>query len=129
MKIFNLILTVIFLVFAYLQLNDTPGDVLFWFLIYTYTAIICAFAAFNKYNMWVIILGILVLVYQIFRMFPAFSQWIAEGCPSIVQKMQASSPFVELVREFLGLCICMAVLIFQYVRYARLRKIREDIQS
>jgi hypothetical protein len=79
--------------------------------------------------MWVIILGIIVLVYQIFRMFPAFSQWIAEGCPSIVQKMQASSPFVELVREFLGLCICMSVLIFQYVRYARLRKIKEDVQS
>ncbi len=125
MKIFNLSLTVIFFIFALLQLNDTPGDILFWFLIYSYTGFICAFAAFNKYNMWAIILEVGVLVYQIFRMFPAFSQWISEGCPSIVEKMQASTPFVELVREFLGLCICMAVMIFQYVRYSRLRKIRE----
>ncbi len=125
MKIFNLGLTVIFFIFALLQLNDTPGDILFWFLIYSYTGFICAFAAFDKYNMWAIILEVGVLVYQIFRMFPAFSQWISEGCPSIVEKMQASTPFVELVREFLGLCICMAVMIFQYVRYSRLRKIRE----
>ena len=125
MKIFNLTLTVIFFIFALLQLNDTPGDILFWFLIYSYTGLVCAFAAFNRYNMWAILLGFLVLVYQIFRMFPAFSQWISAGCPSIVEKMQASNPFVELVREFLGLCICMAVLIFQYVRYTRLKKAAE----
>jgi Transmembrane family 220, helix len=122
MKIFNLILALIFFIFAYLQLNDTPGDILFWFLIYGYTGLICAFAAWNRYNMWSIILGILVLIYQIFRMFPAFSQWISAGCPSIVEEMKASNPFVELVREFLGLCICMTVLIYQYLRYTKLKK-------
>jgi hypothetical protein len=125
MKILNLVLTVIFFIFALLQLNDTPGDILFWFLIYAYTGFICAFAAFDKYNMWMILLEVLVLVYQIFRMFPAFSQWISEGCPSIVEKMQASTPFVELVREFLGLCICMSVMIFQYIRYTRWKKLKE----
>lgn len=127
MKIFNLVLTVIFFIFAFLQLNDTPGDILFWFLIYSYTAIICAFAAFDKYNMWAIILGVLVLLYQIFRMFPAFSQWITSGMPSIVGEMKATTPFVELVREFLGLCICLAVLIFQYIRYARRKKVKEEL--
>jgi len=125
MKIFNLVLAFIFFSFAYLQLNDTPGDVLFWFLIYCYTGLVCVFAAWNKYNMWFIILGIVVLIYQIFRMFPAFSQWIAAGCPSIVGEMKATSPFVEVVREFLGLCICMSALIYHYVRYARLRKAKE----
>jgi hypothetical protein len=127
MKIFNLVLAVIFFLFAYLQLNDTPGDILFWFLIYSYTGIICAFAAFDKYNMWAIILEVLVLLYQVFRMFPAFSQWIAEGMPSIVGEMKATSPFVELVREFLGLCICIGVMIFQYMRYVRNKKMKEEI--
>ncbi|MEO6131314.1 MAG: transmembrane 220 family protein [Saprospiraceae bacterium] len=126
MKIFNLVLAVIFFVFAYLQLNDTPGDILFWVLIYSFTGLVCAFAAWNRYNMWAIILGILVLLYQVFRMFPAFSQWISAGSPNIVEEMKASTPFVELVREFLGLCICMAVLIYQYMRYTRLKKMAED---
>jgi len=125
MKIFNLILALLFFTFAYLQLNDTPGDVLFWFLIYSYTAVICAFAAWNKYNMWTIILGIVVLLYQMFRMFPAFSQWISAGTPSIVGEMKASSPFIELVREFLGLVVCMTVLIYQYFRFSKLRKHKE----
>ncbi|HZV69234.1 MAG TPA: transmembrane 220 family protein [Saprospiraceae bacterium] len=126
MKIFNLILALLFFTFAYLQLNDAPGDVMFWFLIYSYTGVICAFAAWNKYNMWTIILGIVVLLYQMFRMFPAFSQWISAGTPSIVGEMKASSPFIELVREFLGLVVCMVVLVYQYIRYTKLKKAREE---
>jgi hypothetical protein len=57
MKVFNLILAVIFLAFALLQLNDTPGDVLFWFLLYALVSGISAFGAFGKYNMWIIVLG------------------------------------------------------------------------
>ena len=126
MKIFNLILAVLFLSFSLLQFNDDPDDVWFWVLIYGAVAAISAFAAFNKYNMWVIVIGILVVVYQMFRMFPAVSSWISSGTPSIVGEMKASSPHVELVREFFGLVICMAALIYHYIRYTRLRKLQKD---
>jgi hypothetical protein len=58
MKIFNIILALIFFSFAAVQLNDTPGDVLFWFLIYSLVGLVSAFGAFGKYNMWIIIIGL-----------------------------------------------------------------------
>ena len=122
MKIFNLVLALLFFAFAAVQLNDTPGDVLFWVLIYSLVAAISAFGAFSKYNMWVIMLGIAAVVYEMFRKFPAFAQWCSDGMPSIVEEMKASSPYVELVREFLGLALCLAVLVFHYVRYTRIKK-------
>jgi hypothetical protein len=126
MKIFNLILAVCFLVFAALQLNDDPNDVWFWVIIYSLVAGISAFAAFGRYNMWVIMLGLAAVIYELFRKFPAFAQWISDGMPSIVEKMEASSPYVELVREFLGLVICLVVLIYHYVRYTKWRRLQQD---
>lgn len=122
MKVFNLILAALFFLFAAVQLNDSPGDILFWFLIYAYVGVISAFAAFNRYNMWVIVLGIGAVVFQMFRMFPAFSLWLNSGAPSIIGAMHPSSPHIELVREFLGLVVCLIVLCYHYVRYARMRK-------
>lgn len=122
MKIFNLILAFLFIVFAFLQFNDDPSDIWFWVLAYAGIGIISAFAAFNRYNMWVIVIGIAIVVYQMFRMFPAFSSWISAGTPSITGEMKAISPHVELVREFLGLVLCLIVLVFHYIRYTKLRK-------
>jgi len=129
MKILNLVLAVLFLLFASLQFNDNPDDIWFWVFIYATVGIISAFAAFGKYNMWVIILTIGVVVYQMFRMFPAFFQWITMGMPSITGEMKAISPHVELVREFFGLVVCLLVLIFHYVRYAGIRKALKEEMS
>ena len=126
MKIINLILAVCFLAFAALQFNDDPDDVWFWVLIYGLVAGISAFAAFGRYNMWVIVIGIAAVVFELFRKFPAFAQWISQGMPSIVEKMEASSPYVELVREFLGLLISLAALIYHYVRYTKWRSLQKD---
>lgn len=125
MKIFNLFLAVLFFLFAAVQLNDTPGDILFWFMIYALIAFISAFAAFNKYNMWAILLGLAVVVFELFRKFPTFATWIGEGMPSIIAEMKATTPYVELAREYLGLVICLAVLIFHYVRFSRIRRQEE----
>ena len=126
MKIFNLILATLFFLFAVLQLNDSPGDILFWVLIYLLVSGISAFAAFNRYNMWVIVLGIGVVVYQLFRMFPAFASWLNSGMPSIYGSMKPSSPHIELVREFFGLFVCLVVLIYHYVRYTKIKKLMKD---
>ena len=122
MKIFNLILAVLFLGFALLQLNDSPGDILFWVLMYLLVSVISGFAAFNRYNMWVIVAGILVVVYQVFKMFPAFVLWVNSGMPSVYGEMKASTPHIELVREFMGLIICLIVLVYHFIRYRRIRK-------
>lgn len=126
MKIFNLILAGLFLIFAALQLNDDPGDILFWVAMYLLIAGISAFAAFQKYNMWVIMAGIAVTVYEMFCGFPAIAMWIDKGMPSIVGEMKASSPHIEKVREMLGLFICFVVLIFQYMQYTAWRKKWKD---
>ncbi len=130
MKIFNLILALIFFAFAAVQFNDTPGDILFWVLLYTLVATVSAFGAFNKYNMWILMLGIAAAVYEMFRKFPAFAQWCSDGMPSIVEEMKASSPYVELVREFFGLVLCLAVLIFHYIRYTAVKgRLKETDQQ
>ena len=122
MKFFNLFLALLFFIFAGLQFNDNPEDILFWVLIYAAIGVLLAFAAFNKYNMWVILACTAAVVYQLFRLFPAFSSWISAGTPSITGEMKAISPHVELVREFLGLLICLLALVYLYVRYSRTRK-------
>jgi len=121
MKIFNLFLAVLFFLFAAVQLNDTPGDILFWFIIYALVGVISAFAAFNNYSMWAILLGLAAVVFELFRKFPTFAAWIGEGMPSIVAEMKATTPYVEFAREYLGLLLCLAVFIFHYVRFSKLR--------
>ena len=86
MKIFNIILAILFLLFAAVQFNDSPGDILFWVIVYAGVGIISAFAAFNRYNMWAILLGLAVVVFEMFRKFPTFALWVSDGMPSIVDE-------------------------------------------
>ena len=123
MKIFNLLLTALFLVSAGLQLND-PDPVL-WTVLYLAIAVICGLAAFQRYNRWVILIVMAVCVYELSTLMPAFIEWIREGMPSITEAMKATSPHVELVREFLGVAISVVVLIFQYVR-CRIQALRNS---
>lgn len=121
MKIFNLILAVVFLLFAVVQLNDPDWE--FWSALYLSVALICGFAAFGRSNRWIILLVMAVCVYELSTLITPFLQWMKDGTPSIAESMKASTPYVELVREFLGVAIAFAALIFQYtrVRYQVLR--------
>ena len=114
MKILNLILALLFILFAYFQLNDP--DPWLWITIYLVVAGICAFAAFGKSNRWVIIIGIAGLTIYWAMLLPDFIAWLGEGMPTITGSMKAASPHIELVREFLGLLILMGVLGWQYWR-------------
>ncbi|HZV44627.1 MAG TPA: transmembrane 220 family protein [Saprospiraceae bacterium] len=131
MKIFNLVLALIFFSFAALQLNDTPGDVLFWVLIYCTVGLVSAFGAFDKYNMWIIILGIGAALYRLFRDLPEFLMWITSGTPNIVEEMKAATPYIETAREFFGLILCIIALVYHYVRYTRMknRKLAAESQQ
>ncbi len=121
MKIFNIILATIFFIFAALQLNDTPGDVLFWFLIYSLVGLVSVFGAFRRYNMWIIFLGVGAALYRLFRDLPEFLLWVNSGAPSIVQEMKATTVYIETAREFFGLILCIIALVYHYVRFTRIR--------
>jgi hypothetical protein len=119
MKTINIILAILFAICAILQFNDP--DPVFWIALYALVAAISAFAAANKYSRWVILLGMAVCIYELILLFPAFSSWMEDGMPAIAESMKAESPYIELVREFLGTALCMIALLFHYYQYARIR--------
>lgn len=114
MKILNLVLTALFALFAYFQLNDV--DPWGWTSLYGAVAIVSGFAAFDKYNRYVILGLIAICVIWFLYLIPEFVNWINMGMPTITGKMKATEPHIEYTREFLGLFICIGALLFHYRR-------------
>jgi hypothetical protein len=114
MKIINLALAALFLLFAAAQLNDP--DPLGWTVLYAFVSGVCAFAAFGKSNKHVLWVGIGVCVVWMILLLPEFIRWINMGMPGIVGQMKAEAPHIEFTREFLGLGICAAALAWQLRR-------------
>lgn len=114
MKIFNFILGILFLLFAYFQINDP--DPWLWVLMYAFVAVICFLAGFGRYSKLVTIGGIIVTVIWTASLLPEFISWIQMGAPTITESMKAEAPHIEFTREFLGLFLCMIVLSFQLLQ-------------
>ncbi|HQU57534.1 MAG: transmembrane 220 family protein [Phaeodactylibacter sp.] len=104
MKIFNLFLTLLFALFAIVQLNDP--DPWGWTAMYSFVAIVSGFAAFGRYHQYLIYLGIGVVLIWMATLLPDFINWIKIGMPTITGSMKAETKYVELTREFLGLLLC-----------------------
>ena len=111
MKFFNLLLFLLFGYFSAVQYNDP--DSWLWIILYGGVAISALLAFFNrtvKPLIYVLTLGIL---FGIVLLFPSFYKWLSSGMESISGTMQTDKPYIEEVREFLGLCISLiAVIIF-----------------
>ena len=122
MRILNFILALMFLAFAFVQINDP--DPMVWILIYGAMAVLFIMAIFQYYPRKVMI-GILALylAYGVFTLIyhPGFLEWIKSDNKSDifdeVAKMQ--NLYIEESREFLGLFICIAALIFLIIRSSR----------
>jgi len=108
MKIVNIILTLLFILFAYFQYNDP--DPWLWIAVYLYIALISGLAAAKIYNTWLIRLGLFGCIIGLGILLPDFFDWLNSGAESITQSMKAEKPHIELTREFLGLVICALVL-------------------
>ena len=117
MKILNIVLVIIFVLFAAVQYNDP--DPYIWIPIYLFPAAVCFYAAKGKYNKTYILIGLIPITLFMLAYIPDFIDWIKMGEPSIVETMKAEKPYVELTREFGGLVICVVVLVFQYFRARR----------
>lgn len=112
MKVTNIILGVLFIIFAILQLNDP--DPILWVLLYGLVALISLMAAFGKFSKVLISGGILACVIWMLALVPEVVDWIQKGMPNIAGEMKAKSPHIEFTREFLGLLIAGLALLFQY---------------
>jgi Transmembrane family 220, helix len=114
MKIFNIVFTILFILFAAVQYNDPDPQV--WVPIYLFVAATCAYSAMGKYNKTLILIGLIPLTVYMISYIPAFVDWVKMGMPTVFDKMKTENPYIEMTREFGGLVICVAVLGFQYFK-------------
>lgn len=116
MKITNLVLAALFLLFAFVQINDP--DPLLWIVIYGAMAAVCVMAAFRYYIkplLWILLAGFIVYMVVLI---PGMQQWLAQPDKSVLfdEGMKMQNLYIEESREFLGLLICLIVLVVQIVR-------------
>jgi hypothetical protein len=125
MKIANLVLAAMFVVFAFLQVNDP--DPVVWILIYGVMAVVCVLAAFRRH--YIIVYVVLIVIYMAYAhsSWPSILRWLRSDDKAMlfdnVAKMQ--NLYIEESREFLGLMICVVVLIINAL-LARARR-REEV--
>jgi hypothetical protein len=124
MKVFNLFLAVLFLLFAFIQINDP--DPVIWILIYGAMAVICVMAAFGYYYSRILAVILIIYVAYSLTFLSGILEWLKQDDKSIlfdnIAKMQ--HPYIEESREFLGLFISIIVLIMYLVR-AKLARRRD----
>ncbi len=121
MRVLNFMLALMFLFFAFLQVND-PDPVL-WILIYGAMSVVCVMAMFEFYKRnLLVILAVLYSVYCYF-LWPGVSEWLQQEDKSALfdDVMKMEHLYIEESREFLGLIICLVVLVFYTVRSFRVR--------
>ena len=114
MKIGHLICAIVFALFAIVQWNDP--DSLLWIIMYALVAVVAFLAWRNQYYFFINLIFTLVLLVATVFYVPDVISWFQDGMPSITDSMKASSPYIELVREFFGLMISLVAMSFYLVR-------------
>lgn len=109
----NIILFVIFALFAVVQLNDP--DPIHWFLLYGLVAAVSLTANYIKIPKGIIwILFTAFMVYAAFH-FNYFVDWLRiDSKEEIFGEMVYEKPYLEGTREFLGLIMAALGLLFQF---------------
>ncbi|MEN0003853.1 MAG: transmembrane 220 family protein [Bacteroidota bacterium] len=113
-KISNGLIALLFLLFAYFQLND--HDSLRWILLYGYVALVAILAVLGKPFRGVALGGAIMGTIWLAFLVPNLVDWLSLGMPSITESMKADSPYVELTREFFGVLISVLALWGYFVR-------------
>ncbi len=121
MKIVNSILALLFVLFAYFQWNDP--DPYLWMVIYIISACMLLYKSFIKMNQTIWTLWELFLLVFILSYVKDIFQWITDGFPSITDSMKAASPYIENIRESLGLILILIVFAINHVIYCRKPKL------
>jgi len=110
-KLINWIISVIFLLFAFVQLNDPDPYV--WVAIYGLIAILFAISNFRHIPKIIIQVFIIGLVFFALYHVGYFYDWLLSNDKSeLFGDMIYDKPYVEGTREFMGLIIAVGALIF-----------------
>ena len=111
-KIKNLILFILFVIFAVLQLNDPDGKL--WFSIYFIVSLICLYNTFKPVPKSILILSIIALMsYSVFH-FSLFINYLnTENKEEIFGEMVYDKPYLEGTREFIGLLLAALGIMYQ----------------
>lgn len=117
MKTTNFILAALFALFAYFQLNDP--DPFQWVAVYGCVALLCLLAGLGRHPRPALLLVASVVAVWMAILVPGFVEWIRMGMPSITTEMRTDRPHIEVVREFLGLALAMAALVFLWIQSRR----------
>lgn len=114
MKIVKIFFAVLFLLFVVVQFNDP--DPLLWIIVYGAMVFVSVLSVKERYPlklMTVMAGGFLIMT---ILYFDGFYEWLNSADRSLLfddlAKMQFE--YIEEAREFLGLLICLAVLIFYF---------------
>lgn len=113
MKWIHLIVSILFLSFAIMQWNDS--DALLWMVMYTVVSGVAFLAFRNKHHIWVNAGLVAIMMVAFISYIPSLRDWISDGMPTITDAMQASSPYIELVREGLGLLLSLITMIIYLI--------------
>jgi hypothetical protein len=117
MKTVNIILSIVFLLFAALQYNDV--DPYIWVPIYLLAAFLCWQASKGKFQAYLYVTGMLIcLAYGAYLFFDknGVLAWASEhAAESLVHSMKAETPWIEESREFGGLLIVFISLLINYI--------------
>ena len=118
-KIKNLILILLFAIFALLQLNDLDGEL--WFSIYLIVSLLCLYNTFKAIPKSILILSIIALMtYSAFH-FSLFIDYLnTENKEEIFVEMVYDKPYLEGTREFIGLLLAAFGIMYQ----VKIRKLK-----
>jgi Transmembrane family 220, helix len=118
LRYLNLILAIVFVLFAALQYNDP--DPYIWIPIYVYAAALCFLAFRGRLYKQALLTGILIcLAYAVYLFLDkdGVLSWARDHeAESLVQTMKATKPWIEESREFGGLLIVILALGINYLK-------------
>jgi len=106
----RIIIGILFIVFAIVQYNDP--DPWLWIILYSIVGLTSIASVFKSIPKPLYLIMILALVAATAYYIPLMMDWVSSGMPSIVGEMKASTPHIEWMREFLGLVLCLIVMVW-----------------
>ncbi|MFD2516646.1 transmembrane 220 family protein [Salinimicrobium flavum] len=107
MKITNILFSILFIIAAFLQLNDP--DPLLWFLLYFSGVVICILGLTEReYPMLIWIVLTIYIIYSTYLLLSptgVLSWYRDHDAENIAQSMKTDKPWIEETREFFGLLL------------------------
>ena len=116
------LISILFTLFGLVQINDV--DPWFWVSYYLFIAVLMGAAAFGQFRLYGFLVASAITLISLGRLLPEFQVWVQDGMPSIVESMKAETPYVEFVREFLGLFIVLLGLILLFVQRKKIPNLK-----